>query len=376
MNHSVDVTVVGGGVIGCSIAYHLAQQGAKVMVVEKRTVGGQASSVAAGMLAAQEETESPGPFFDVCRASRDLFPALVPEVAAVSGIDPEWEVCGITRAAATEEELVFLRRRREWQEALGLPVEWLTPSDVAEQNPGLSPVLGALRFPADGQINSARWAQALAEGARRRGARFMDQVPTVEWLRSGRRLTGLVARGEKVDTEHVVLAAGCWTSFLLESLGLSLPLEPVKGQLMVLHGKRRLFRGPLYARPGYVVPKPDGRIIIGATMERAGFNVRPTLEAQRTLADWASQWCPELTTLPAVEFQVGLRPGTVDGWPVMGRLWDYDNLFVAAGHFRNGILLSPFAGRYMADGIVQGRWDPLGDPFSPERFRRQAAPAS
>lgn len=370
MSQYFDVAVVGGGVIGCSIAYHLAKKGAKVVVVEKRGIGGQASSVAAGMLAAQEEAPAPDAFFAACMASRALFNELVPQVREESAIDPEWETTGIWRVAADEDEAATLRAKMRWQEERGLAVEWVGPEALAEQHPGLAPAVGALYCPTDGQINSARWVRALAEAARKRGVRFLDHTPSVDFVREGRRVAGLRFAGELLAADHTVLAAGAWTPFLLEALELSLPLEPVKGQLMVLAGVPRAFRGPIYATPGYVVPRIDGRLIVGATAEKVGFNVRPTLEAQRFLADWVGRWCPALGPMPIVEFQTGLRPGTADGWPVMGRLWEYDNLYIAAGHYRNGILLSPFAGRYMAEGLVDGRWDPLGEPFSPERFRR------
>ncbi|HND63223.1 MAG TPA: glycine oxidase ThiO [Elusimicrobiota bacterium] len=375
MSQYFDVAVAGGGVIGCSVAFHLAQKGAKVAVVEKRTLGGQASIVAAGMLAAQEEAAGPDAFFDVCLASRAQFDALVPEVRALSSVDPEWETAGIWRVAADEDEIPGLLAKKKWQEARGLSVHWVSPEELKEIHPGLAPAPGALYCPTDGQINSARWVQALEEAGRRLGVRFLDHAESVQFVREGRRISGIRASADLIAADQVVVAAGAWTPFLLETLGVSLPLEPVKGQLMVLNGVPRAFRGPVYATPGYVVPRADGRLIIGATAERVGFNVRPTLAAQRFLADWVARWCPALGPMPVMEFQAGLRPGTPDGWPVVGRLWEFDNLYIAAGHFRNGILLSPWTGRYMAEGLLDGRWDPRGDAFSPERFRRASEPA-
>lgn len=369
MSQYFDVGIIGGGVVGCSTAFQLAKKGAKVMVVEKRVIGGQASGVAAGILAAQEEASAPDAFFDMCRASQNLFPSLVDEVRQLSGIDPDYEACGVWRVAASEEEKTALLEKKKWQEERALRVEWQEPGRLAELHPGLGECVGALYCPTDGHINSVRWVQSLAESARRKGVRFLDHVPGLEFVQDGRRIVGIRTRDEMIAADHWVLAAGAWTSFLLEPLKISLPLEPVKGQLMILAGVPRAFRGPVYAAPGYLVPWSDGRLIIGATVERVGFNVRPTLEAQRFLADLAARWCPGLSSLPVVEFQAGLRPGTADGKPVMGRLWEYDNLFISTGHFRNGILLSPFTGRYMADGILEGRWDPLGDSFKPDRFR-------
>ena len=369
MNHSFDVLVVGGGVIGCSTAYHLARKGAKVMVVERRSIGGQASTLTAGILAAQAESPAPDGLFDLCRASRSLFPSLVDEIAEFSGIDPELEMGGVWRAAETEEDVKSLLEMKRWQEERALSVEWQDSARVKEIHPGLGECLGALCCAADGQIDSGHWVMALAEASRRKGVRFLDQVSPMDFIRDRRRVAGVRTKDDVISCDQMILAAGAWNSFLLDSLRVSLPLEPVKGQLMVLAGVPRAFRGPIYAGQGYLVPRADGRLVIGTTEERVGFDMQPTLEAQRALADWASRWSPGLNALPVVEFQAGLRPGTADGRPVMGRLWDYDNLFISGGHFKRGILLSPFAGQFMADGVLDGRWDPLGAPFSPDRFR-------
>lgn len=369
LNHSFDVVVVGGGVIGCSTAFHLARKGAKVMVVEKQSLGGHSLTLTAGILAAQMEADAPDAFLELRRASRALFPHLVDEIIELSGIDPEFEASGVWHAAASEEDKKSLLEKKRWQEGRALPVEWLESNAVRQVHPGIGENCGALYCPSDAQIESGLWVQALIEASRRKGVRFMDHAPfPMEFVRDRRRVAGIRTKDDVVSCDQMILTAGAWTSFLLEKLRISLPLQPVKGELMVLAGVPRAFRGPVFAAAGYVVPHPDGRLVIGSTEERVGFNAQPTLEAQRTLADWAAVWCPGLSGLPVVEFQAGLRPGTADHRPVMGRLWDYDNLFISSGHFKSGILLSPFAGQFMADGILDSRWDPLGLPFSPERF--------
>lgn len=369
MNHSFDVLVVGGGVIGCSTAYHLARKGAKVMVVEKRAIGGYAASLTAGILAAQAESDAPDALFDLCRASRSIFPSMVDEIIEFSGIDPALEMGGVWRAVETEDDKKALLEKKRWQEERHHPVDWQEPDRVKEIHPGLGESLGALHFPADGQIDSGLWVHSLAEASRRKGVRFLDQVSPMDFVRDRRRVAGVRTKDDVILCDKMVIASGAWTSFLLDSLRISLPLEPVKGQLMVLAGVPRAFQGPIYASHGYLIPRADGRLVIGSTEERVGFDVQPTLQAQRTLADWASRWCPGLNELPVVEFQAGLRPGTADGGPVMGRLWDFDNLFMAGGHYKRGILLSPITGQLMAEGVLDGRWDPLVVPFSPDRFR-------
>lgn len=371
MNHTFDVLVVGGGVIGCSVAFQLSKKGAKVMVVERGPIGGEAVALTAGLLAAHADADEPSPLFEVGRTSIALFAGQVEEVRDLSGIDPEYDPCGIWVAASTPEGHTRLLDKMRWQQERSILVEWLDPAAVKEIHPGLGENLGAAFFPADGHIDSGLWTLGLAEASRRKGVRFLDQASGLEFLRERRRVAGVRAGEETLLADQVVLTAGSRTSLVLESLRISIPLEPVKGQLMVLAGVPRAFRGPVFAGAGYLVPRSDGRLVVGTTYERAGFDSRPTLDAQRFLADWAARWCPGLRDLPVVDFQGGLRPGTPDNAPLMGRLWDYDNLFIASGHYKSGILLSAFTGKYMAEGILDGRWDPLGASFLPERFREK-----
>lgn len=371
MNHSYDLLVVGGGVIGCSVAFQSAKKGAKVMVVQKGPIGGEAAALTAGILAAQADADEPGPLFDLGRASAALFPQQVEEVRELSGIDPEFEPTGVWAAASTQEGKDRLLDKMRWQQERSLAVEWLEPAALKDVHPGLGENIGAAYFPGDAHIDGGFWTLGLAEASRRKGVRFLDQASSLEFLRERRRVSGVRTGEETLLADQVVLAAGAWTPRVLDALRISIPLEPVKGQLMVLAGVPRAFRGPVYAGAGYLIPRSDGRLVVGTTYERAGYDTRPTLDAQRFLADWATRWCPGLRDLPVVDFQAGLRPGTPDGGPLMGRLWDYDNLFIASGHYKSGILLSAFTGRYMADGILAGRWDPLGAPFLPERFREK-----
>lgn len=375
MTRTADIAVVGGGVIGCSIAYHLARRGLRPVVFDKGESGGQASGVSAGMLAAQEEAAAPDAFFELCLESRERFEGLASELQSLTGIDPVYERCGVWRAADHEEDIPPLREKIAWQVARGFAAEWQEASQVSRALPGLKISRGALYCPRDGQVDTRRWVRALAEGARRKGAQFEVENPVVELLHDSSRVFGLRTREDTWSTGHIVLAAGAWTGPLLETLGVSLPFVPVKGQVMVLSGLPRAFQGPVFAERGYIVPKSGGRLIIGGTMERVGFDARPTLSAQRILAEWAARWCPGLQSMPVVEFQAGLRPGTEDNWPIIGPLEEFENLSLCAGHFRNGILLSPLSGDLMAQGLADGRWSPALAPFSPRRFSGGALPS-
>jgi glycine oxidase len=375
-----DAAILGGGVIGCSIAYHLAKRGLSVVLIEKESLGARTSGGSPGMLAAQEEASSPGAFFEACVASREIFKTLVPEVREFSGIDPEWQPCGLWRLAESGEQRGKLLERKAWQERQGHRVEWLEAEEAARRLPALSGgFFGALHFPADGQINSAQWLRALAEAGRRRGARIVEHAAGAEIVFENGRAAGVRTEAGTFPAGAVIVAAGAWTPSLLSPFGVHFPLEPVKGQLLVLQGFPPVLEAPVYVGGGYLAPKADGRLIVGATQERgAGFDLRVTLAGQRQLIEWAHRWCPALEGREVLGFWAGLRPASSDGLPLMGPVPGREGLFVCAGHFRNGVLLSALSGAFMAEGVAESRWNSVGAAFAPARFPagkdREAAP--
>ncbi len=373
MAQRFDTIIIGGGAIGCSVAYHLAKKGIKPIVVDKRAMGAQASSMPSGMLAAQEESFAPDAFFDLCMAGRELVQTMAPEIKFKTGIDPELEITGIWHAAEREKDKNTLLEKMQWQKDKGLPVEWHEQQHLRDVLPGLQPCQGALYYPKDGHLNTVKWVKGLAEAARMCGARFMDHVPDFSLIKEDNEVTGIKTRKEIYFADKTIITAGVWTSKVFGELGITLQQKPIRGQLMVLGGIPRAFQGPVYAGQGYLVPKPDGRLVIGATMEDVGFDTHPTMSAQRYLADWVTRWCVGIHSLPVLEFPVGLRPFPPDSWPVMGPVKDYEGLYVCTGHFRNGILLSAISGQYMADGMAEGTWAPLGQAFSPDRFMKETA---
>jgi glycine oxidase len=374
MSSAFDVIVVGGGVIGNAAAYHLAKAKARVLVLEREAPGGSATRAAAGMLAAQEEAGDDEAFLDFCLKSRDLFKTLVPEVEALAGFGTEWAVTGLWRAAADEAEAASLREKAHRQSERGLPARWLDAAEARAALPSIEAPHGAFLAPEDGLINPVLWSRALAEAARRLGARYAEFTPALSFLRDGRRVTGVRADRSAHAAGHVLLSAGAWTPGLLDGLDLRLPLEPVKGQLMVLSGAPGLLPAPVYAGDGYVVPRRDGRVLVGATAERVGFDTRPTPAAQARLAAWAARWSPALLKLPVVGLQAGLRPASADGKPLLGPAPGWDGVSLACGHHRNGILLSALSGRIAAEGALEGRWQEARG-YAPDRFVAAGATA-
>lgn len=367
---SADVVIVGGGVIGCAIAYHLAKNGARVVVVERDTVGAHASSAAAGMLGAQVETTHPGPFVSLCLESRARFPRLAEALYALTGIDIELNRAGLLRLAQNDEEQQALLARAEWQRALGEPAEWLDGFALREREPAVSDaVVGALAIPGDHQVNAAKLTRAFAEAAVRLGARIIEHCAVERFLRDGTRVVGVETEGETYRAEWTVLAAGAWSGVLGRRLGLRLPVGPVKGESLSVVLQAVPFRKTLFAHGCYLVPKQGGRVVIGATEARAGFDRRVTLAAVTQLAAAAKTLVPALAEATFERAWASVRPHSADGLPFLGTVAGHPGLVVATGHFRNGILLAPITGELIAQLIRTGQTPDLLAPFSPDRLQ-------
>ena len=369
MARTADVLVVGAGIVGCSVAYHLARMGPMgVIVLDQGFVGGEASGAAAGMLAPQCEAAGPGPFLDLCLAARRYYEQLKPELEDLTRIDIEYLQWGILHLI-DEEGDEGAEGRYRWQRALGLSVERLTPDEVRELEPGLTKETGgALLFPGDHHVNNAELVRALAGAAQILGVRMLEGSPVVGFIYDGHRVVGVRTPDAIYTARHVVLCTGAWSGRLGSLLGRRIPVEPARGQILYAELAEPAVRHPVWGKAGYVVPRLNGGLIVGSTVEYAGFEKTVTLDGIRRLSELALALVPGLTEQPFTRAWAGLRPHAKDGLPLIGPLEGLDGLYIATGHFRNGILLGPLTGRLVAEMIVG---EPLSfsiDAFSPRRF--------
>ncbi|MDJ1156847.1 glycine oxidase ThiO [Chelatococcus sp. SYSU_G07232] len=369
---SVRVAIIGAGVIGLSIAWRLAQRGAAVTVFERDAAGQGASRAAAGMLAACAELE-PGEegLLPLNRAAQALWPGFAEELERASGESVDLRTEGTLVVALTADDQARLRHQLEHQHALGLPLEWLSAAQVKRREPYLNPnLVGAVWSPEDHQVDNRRLSVALRIVAEQAGADICEHRPVERIVSEGGRVTGLVAGGQAHAADVVVLAAGAW-SRSLEGLPLAArpPVRPIKGQMLALgmDPARPLLNHVVWAPGIYLVPRRDGRLIIGATTEEKGFDTRLTAGGQLALLQAAWRALPGIEELPIVEAWVGFRPGSRDDAPILGR-GPLDGLVYATGHHRNGILLTPITAAAITRLILDGVTDPVVAPFRPERF--------
>jgi len=363
----VRVIVVGGGIIGCSIAYHLRKAGAEVVLLERGEIGGEASGAAAGMLIAPLEDALTPEFQALQNASLALYPRTIEEVEGESGIQVEYKACGMLRTARTESRAKQLRALIKRRPGRIAGLEWVEGRTLRTLEPGLSPrILGAAYSPDDHDVNPGLLTQAFAVAAERLGGEICRGRALTGFLGRGPRLSGVRSNGDELRAEAIVLAAGPWTGDIVKRLGLRLRTPPMRGQMMAYRSS--LLRHAVWGEDGYLAPKPRGFIFAGATVEDAGFRKRTTERGLSGLRRAAAEMAPALRYAEVASAWAGLRPGSPDGLPVLGRLPHRENVYIAAGHFRNGILLAPVTGRLMTQLICEGRTEVDLRPFRPERF--------
>jgi len=369
-NKGRDLLVLGGGIIGCTVARAMAVEGWSVTLVEAGRVGQGASRAAAGMLAPLGEASEAGPFLELGLRSLTLFPALVSALREESGIDPAYLPCGKLEVAFTPTEEEMLLGRLAWLRSRDPGVEWLPGASVRREEPMLSPAIrGGLLLPGDHQVDNRLLTAAAVRSAEGTGVTLLQEAPADRLLRKGSRVRGIALRdGRVLEAPRVVLAAGAWSG-TLQGLPRPLPVRPVRGQMASLGPVRPSPSRILASRGMYLVPRRDGRILVGATVEEAGFQATVTPDGVAGLLREAREAVPDLVGSPTLEVWAGLRPGTPDGLPVLGPDPEVEGLIHATGHYRNGILLAPVTALLVREILLGGNPSVELSPFSPLRFQ-------
>jgi glycine oxidase len=370
---SFDTAIIGGGVIGCSIAWRLAQGGQRVVVIERGEPGKEASWAAGGMLAPLAEADRADEFFQLCVASRALYADFAQELREAVGLDIEYRTEGTLYLALTNEDEEELEQRWAWQHAAGLNVKKLKADCVRKLEPLVNETLRwALKFPDDHQVNNRRLAEALHAAARKAGVQFRPFTEARDLLtepQAGQtRLRGVNTTRGEIRAATVVIAAGAWAGLLPAT---TLPITPVRGQMIALEMPAPGLNHVIYSRRGYVVPRSGGFVIAGSTTENAGFDKRVTAEGLAAIIQKAAEIAPRLQTQAITETWAGLRPHGLDDQPILGADSQIQGLVYATAHYRNGILLTPITAQTISELILKGESALNLAPFNLARFPLQ-----
>ncbi len=372
LSSAARVAIIGGGAIGLSIGWRLAQAGCRIDVFDRGEAGRGASWAAAGMLAAGIEAE-PGEeaLTALNRRSQALWPGFAAELEAASGVRIGLRTEGTLWVALTRDDAAQLHFQYEFQRGIGIDLQWLSGTEARAREPHLHPHAPAAVFsPDDHQVDNRLLVQALARAFTRAGGRLHEGRAVTALDLSAGRVTGVRVGDVRIAAETVVLAAGAWSP---ELPGLPdavrPPVRPVKGQMLALamDPSAPLLRHVVWTQRAYLVPRLDGRLIVGATTEERGFDARLTAGGMLALLDGAWRTVPGVEELEIVESWAGFRPGSRDDAPVLGPS-GVEGLVLATGHHRNGILLTPVTADAVSRSILTGATDPAIAPFSRARF--------
>jgi glycine oxidase len=373
-SRALDVAVAGGGAIGLAVAWQAAKRGLRVAVFERGEPGGGTSRVAAGMIAPiSEARRSEQPLLGLSLASARAYPQFIEELEEASGEEPGYLACGTLAVARDYDEAEALERELTLRQELDLPVRRLRPSEARALEPSLAPALRlALEVPDDHAIDPRTLIKALVLAAINAGVEIRTSAEIERLSITGERITGLVLTGgESITAEHVVIATGVWSG----SLGglpddARVPIRPVKGQILRLHdpsGPGLMTRALRMQGSGYVVPRGDGRYVLGATTEEKGFDTTVTAGPVFELLRDAIELLPGFGELVFDELIAGLRPSTPDNAPALGP-GALGGLHWATGHYRHGILLTPITAQLVVPALTGEEPPALAAPFSPSRF--------
>lgn len=353
---TTDALVVGGGVIGLSVAYELAKRGVEVTLLERGRIGGEASWAGAGMLPPGSWYSQHPALSEFAKLARECYPIWSHELLELSGIDNEFWVCG-GRYDKTPRGEQFSQKLKGWQE-LGIEVEdrddhyWV---------------------PDEAQIRNPRHLQALKKSCEALGV-TVCQMNGVESFDSSRRSVSSVYASEgSFRVGSVILTAGCWSSPLVKQFGLNLPSRPLRGQMLLLRPEQMTLASNRHSSPYYLVPRRDGLLLVGATVEYVGFDRRTTKAAFHELLDFARNIDPQFGVGNIEGFWSGLRPDSVDGLPAIGRIPGIDNVWLATGHSRAGFQFALPTAKLVTAQVLREESPVPEEPFSPNRFSQTTA---
>jgi glycine oxidase len=367
-----DVLIIGGGVIGLTAAYFLAREQVGVEIVDQGDFGKEASWAGAGIIPPGDPSHARDPFDQLRAHSSVLFPRLSAELREQTGIDNGYRRSGglvfhDDPRSGSQTPVWEQDPHREWRSE-GVRSEEVQGAAMRRLEPALGPDLAAAYFlPELAQVRNPRHLQALLSYCQTQGVRFRPGCPVLGFERQGSRITAAHTSAGSLRAERYLLTAGAWTSGLLEPLGWRPGIRPVRGQIALLQTGTPLFHRILLRGKRYLVPRPDGRVLVGSTEEDAGFDKRTTAEAIQGLLTFAISMVPDLASAHPERSWAGLRPGSPDGLPYIGPVPGIDNLFIAAGHFRAGIQLSPATGLVLKE-LFLGQ--PLTVPLDAFRLDR------
>jgi len=339
----VRVAIIGGGIIGCLTAWRLKQQGMQPVIIERGQLGRESSWAGAGILCPIQPWLYPEDFTHLVDASLAMYPELQQELTTLTGISPEWLQSGLMVPFFPDDEVNHRQAALDWSQRFNWQVRELDAEQARHHEPLLAAdTTGALVWPEVAQIRNPRLLAAVHAVLQKEQVEIIEQAEVSGLIDVSGRVAGVeLSDGRKIHADAVLLAAGSWSGGLAESIGISLPVKPVKGQIVLLQSEPGAMRHIIKHDRAYFVPRSDGRILVGASMEMVGFKSGNTVAEVQTMLNALTRLLPELGQSSIEKQWMGFRPGSADGLPFIGPVHERPGLWVATGHYRNGVALAP-----------------------------------
>jgi len=364
-----DVIVVGGGAIGLSVAYHLAEQGAQVKLLERGQIGQEASWAGAGILPPGNFGAAKSPLDQLRAYSSQLWPGLSEKLKAETGVDNGYLPCAAIEFKPGEADLPKYESELAGWLAEDVPVQMISVNQVKEYEPAInSPSEEAFRLPTLTQVRNPRHLKAMRAACALRGVQLLEETPVTGFeINQQQQVIAVNTPGGKMSADAVCVASGSWTQRLLSAVGSAPVITPIRGQIALLEMPVSPIRHVIHHGTKYLVPRPDGLVLVGSTTENAGFNKNTTAAVIADLLNFAIATVPELAKARLTQTWAGLRPQSGDDLPYMGLMPGCSNLYVASGHYRWGLQQSPVTGLLMSQLITGQKTAIPLEPFACDR---------
>jgi glycine oxidase len=362
-----DVIIVGGGVIGASIAFELAAEKLDVLLIDSQQPAREASWAAAGMLSPGPDSSDALPLVPLAKESMRLYPEFIASVEELSGKTTAFARKGVFEVFTAPNGESERDKMVAQYQTLGLSIEPVATEVARKAEPALGPAVRAAAWlPEEATLDPRMLMDALLAALQNRGVEILGDSPVSSVMLDGNHCTGVVTRGRNISAKCIVVAAGSFSA-AIDWIGRYAPTRPIRGQLLALESKSVILARTLRSNKAYLVPRPNGRIIAGSTLEDAGFEKHVTPAGVRKILDGVLELAPPLANAQLVDAWAGLRPGTPDHLPILGPT-DIRGLYIATGHYRNGILLAPATAKLLRRWILGGKPELDMERFSPLRF--------
>lgn len=366
------IHIIGAGIMGLMIARNLIAAGQKVIVYDKGGVGAESSWAGGGILSPLYPWRQPEAITRLAARSQQLYPEIIADLLSATEVDPELALTGMLVLTIND-----LEKAHAWAAKNLVKIRMFEDRGLAKIEPNLPNQFGsqALHFPEVGHVRNPRLIKAIRVDLLQKGCEFRENTEINDIKINGQNVQKLVTSEGEIEASKVVVSTGAWTGKLLGKLGLDLPIEPIAGQMLLYKAEPGVVRNIILKNKRYLIPRRDGRILVGSTLENAGFQKLTTESALHSLQESALEMLPELSKYSIEKQWAGLRPGSPQGIPYMGVYPDVENLWVCSGHYRNGLILAPASAEFMSNMILGNTTPDNRGEYSLDRASKVMQPA-